>query len=92
MCIRDRFKYLKSAGYSSVNLGLAPMSGIAEPQNLPERSMKFAYEKIRSFGHYKGLRDFKDKFAPTWHNKYLVYNDDYDLFNITTVLAKVIKP
>ena len=88
----ELFKYLKSAGYTAVNLGLAPMSGIAEPQNLPERSMKFAYEKIRSFGHYKGLRDFKDKFAPTWHNKYLVYNDDYDLFNITTVLAKVIKP
>lgn len=88
----ELFKYFKSAGYGSVNLGLAPMSGIAEPQNLPERSMKFAYEKIRSFGHYKGLRDFKDKFAPTWHNKYLVYNDDYDLFNITTVLAKVIKP
>jgi phosphatidylglycerol lysyltransferase len=88
----ELFRYLKTAGYTSVNLGFAPMSGIAEPQNLPERSMKFAYEKIRSFGHYKGLRDFKDKFAPTWHNKYLLFNDDYDLFNITTVLAKVIKP
>lgn len=88
----ELFKYLKAAGYTSANLGFAPMSGIGEPKNLPERSMKFAYEKIRYFGHYKGLRDFKDKFAPTWHNKYLVYNDDYDLFNITTVLAKVIKP
>ena len=88
----ELFKYLKAADYTAVNLGFAPMSGIEDPKNLPERSMKFAYEKIRSFGHYKGLRDFKDKFAPAWHNKYLVYNDDYDLFNVTTVLAKVIKP
>ncbi len=88
----ELFNHLKAAGFTSVNLGFAPMSGIDEPNNLPERSMKFAYEKIRSFGRYKGLRDFKDKFGPAWHNKYLIYNDDYDLFNITTVLSKVIKP
>lgn len=88
----ELFNYLKESGYTSVNLGFVPMSGIDKPKNLPERSMKFAYEKVHSFGRYKGLRDYKDKFAPAWHDKYLVYNDDYDLFNMTKVLAKVIKP
>jgi phosphatidylglycerol lysyltransferase len=88
----ELFKYLKETGCSSVNIGFAPLSGLDDPQNLTERSMKFAYEKIRSFSHYKGLRDAKDKFSPEWHNKYLVYDQDYDLIQVPTVLSKVIKP
>jgi phosphatidylglycerol lysyltransferase len=54
--------------------------------------MKFAYEKIRSFSHYKGLREYKEKFFPEWTNKYLIYEHDYDLFQIPVALTKVIKP
>lgn len=86
------FDYLKSEGCKAVNLGFAPLSGIAAPHNFPERSMKFAYEKIRSFSHYKGLRDSKEKFSPEWHNKYLVYDQDYDLLTVPSILSKVIKP
>jgi len=88
----EMFNHLKREGYTSVNLGFAPLSGIADPQNFPERSMKFAYEKIRSFSHYKGLREFKEKFSPVWYNKYLVYDQDYDLLKVPSVLANVIKP
>ena len=86
------FKYMKSQNYSSVNLGFAPMSGMDDPHTFTEKSMKFAYEKIRSFSHYKGLRYFKEKFNPTWYNKYLIYTDDYDLLKVPAVLTKVIKP
>jgi phosphatidylglycerol lysyltransferase len=86
------FKYLKLKNYTSVNLGFAPMSGLDDPHTFPEKSMKFAYEKIRSFSHYKGLRYFKEKFKPTWFNKYLIYSDDYDLLQVPAVLTKVIKP
>jgi len=54
--------------------------------------MRFAYEKIRSFSHYKGLRAAKEKFSPEWHNKYLIYDQDYDLLQVPNVLTKVIKP
>lgn len=87
----EMFNYLKSKGFRFVNLGFAPMSGLDDPQTFPERSMKFAYEKIRSFAHYKGLRDFKEKYSPTWHNKYLVYENDYDLLQIPVALSKAIK-
>ncbi|WP_286971735.1 bifunctional lysylphosphatidylglycerol flippase/synthetase MprF [Flavobacterium sp. UBA4854] len=88
----ELFTYLKSQNCESVNLGLAAMSGIEEANTFPEKSMKFAYERIKFFSHYKGLRDFKEKFSPIWHNKYLVYSHDYDLLQAPIVLNKVVKP
>jgi phosphatidylglycerol lysyltransferase len=85
-------KYMKSQNYLKLNLGFAPMSGIDDPHTFQERTMKFAYEKIRSFSHFKGSRNFKEKFFPSWHNKYLIYSQDYDLLQIPSALAKVIKP
>ena len=88
----ELFQYLKTQNYSTVNLGFSPMSGLNDPHTFPEKSMKFAYEKIRSFSHYKGLRNFKQKFFPVWHNKYLIYTNDYDLLQVPALLNKVIKP
>jgi phosphatidylglycerol lysyltransferase len=87
----ELFKYAKTQGYLYVNLGFAPLSGLEDPHSFSERSMKFAYEKIKSFSHYKGLRDFKEKFSPVWYNKYLVYDNDYDLLQVPLALSKVIK-
>jgi phosphatidylglycerol lysyltransferase len=88
----ELFNYLKSQNIPYVNLGFAPMSGLDDPHTFPEKSMKFAYEKIRSFSNYKGLREYKEKFDPEWHNKYLIYQHDYDLLQVPTVLTNVIKP
>jgi phosphatidylglycerol lysyltransferase len=85
-------EYLKPLGYRYVNLGFAPMSGIDDPRTFPEKSMQFAYEKLGSFSNYKGLREFKERFFPEWFNKYLVYENDYDLIQVPRVLARVIKP
>jgi phosphatidylglycerol lysyltransferase len=90
--ITELFSHLKSQGLLRVNLGFAPMSGIDDPHTFPEKSMKIAYERIRSFSHYKGLRTFKEKFFPEWYNKYLIYSNDYDLIQVPAVLAQVIKP
>jgi phosphatidylglycerol lysyltransferase len=90
--IVELFNYMKAAGFTSVNLGFAPLSGFNDPHNLPERSIKFAAEKIKSFSHFRGLREFKEKFGPEWHNQYLVYEQDYDLLQVPRALAKVIKP
>jgi phosphatidylglycerol lysyltransferase len=88
----ESFKYFKTKGIQYVNLGFAPMSGLNDPHNFPEKSMKFAYERIRSFSHYKGQREYKEKFNPKWNDKFLVYNNDYDLLQVPAVLARVIKP
>jgi len=88
----ELFGYLKTKGFSFVNLGFAPMSGLNNPYTFQEKSMKFAYEKIQAFAHYKGLREYKQKFDPEWHNKYLIYQHDYELLQIPIILTKVIKP
>lgn len=90
--IVELFLHLKSEGYSFANMGFAPMSGIDDPHTFKEKSMKFAYEKIRGFSQYKGLREYKEKFVTVWINKYLIYDHDYDLLQIPGALMKVIKP
>jgi len=84
-------QHFKQEGFTTVNLGMVPLSGIDEPDNLPERAMKLAYEKMKQFGHYKSLRSFKDKFDPVWSKVYVAYDSDLDLVNLTTILNKVMK-
>lgn len=43
------FNHLKSENYTTVNLGLAPMSGIEIPKTIQDKSMKYAYEKVKHF-------------------------------------------
>jgi phosphatidylglycerol lysyltransferase len=88
----ELFRYFKSQGIQYVNLGLAPMSGINDPHNFTEKSIKFAYEKIRSFSQFKGQREYKDKFNPQWNDKYLIYTNDYDLIQVPRILSEVINP
>lgn len=84
--------YAKEHGKQYVNLGLAPMTGITAPDNTAERIMVVAADRIRRFRHYKGLREFKEKYASLWENKYLVYSNDFDLLQLPAALNKVIKP
>ncbi|MEP7143411.1 MAG: phosphatidylglycerol lysyltransferase domain-containing protein [Ferruginibacter sp.] len=85
-------QYGKEKGLQWLNLGLVPMSGITEPDSTGEKVVKFAYEKIKRFQHYQGLRDFKEKYATGWLNKYLVYENDFDLIQLPGALNKVMQP
>ena len=90
--IIEVIKYAKDKGCRFVNLGLAPMSGLEGTDKTLERLMHYAYEKIRRFRHYQGLRAFKEKYASQWLNKYLVYDNDFDLLRLPIVLYKAMKP
>lgn len=76
-------------GWQRLNLGLAPLSGIDEAQDVAEQAVKVAYERIRAFAHLKGLRAFKEKYATEWRNKYLVYSEDLDLVQVVVALQQV---
>ena len=75
-----------------LNLGMVPMTGITEPENTAEQIIKLASMKIRRFQYYKGLREFKEKYATVWENKYLVYDNDFDLIQLPIALTTVMKP
>lgn len=82
------FFYLKEQGYQEVNMGLAQLSGISGA-NLTEKTVKFAYENLKVFGQFKGLRKYKEKFNPSWEKRYLVYDHDYYLLRVPRALRKV---
>ncbi len=85
-------EYAKDKKKSYLNLGMVPMTGIAQPDNTAEQIIKLAAEKIKRFHHYKGLREFKEKYATLWENKYLVYDNDFDLIQLPLALNTVMKP
>lgn len=84
--------YARGNGYTTLNLGMASFTGISNPENTPEQLEKYASEKLKPLQHFHGLRNFKDKYATTWLNKYLIYDNDYDLWSIPLAISKVMKP
>jgi phosphatidylglycerol lysyltransferase len=80
--------YMKEKGYTRANLGMAPLSGI-EGENLAEKTIKYAYENLKAFGHFKGLRKYKEKFLPSWEKKHIVYNYDFHLLQVPNALKRV---
>ncbi|MEP7257455.1 MAG: phosphatidylglycerol lysyltransferase domain-containing protein [Flavitalea sp.] len=81
----------KERKYLFLNLGMVPMTGIVKPENAAEQIIKLA-SRIKRFQHYKGLREFKEKYATIWENKYLVYDNDFDLLQLPLALNNVMKP
>jgi len=84
------YAQLKNIQY--INFGLTPLGGMKQPDNTAEEIMKFAYNRVGSFKHYQSLRDFKEKYADRWENKYLIYGTDFDLLQIPAALNKISKP
>jgi phosphatidylglycerol lysyltransferase len=64
----------KSRGYEWFSLGMVPLAGL-EPEKaawLWGNIGTFVYRHGEHFYNFKGLRNYKDKFAPVWQPKYLV--------------------
>ncbi|HEY8659031.1 MAG TPA: phosphatidylglycerol lysyltransferase domain-containing protein [Hanamia sp.] len=85
-------EYAKENDRKYINLGLVPMTGITDPNSPAEQLIKYAGEKLKRFKHYHGLRDFKSKYATIWADKFLVYENDYDLLQLPAALNKVMQP
>lgn len=90
--IIEMIAYARHGGLGYLNMGLVPMTGILQPDNTAEQLMKFASERMRRFRNYQGLREFKEKYASRWINKYLVYEHDADLLQLPVALNKVMQP
>lgn len=85
-------EYAKELNCQYINMGLVPMTGQEEASSPAEQLIKFAGKNLKRFRHYHGLRDFKEKYATTWKDKFLVYENDYDLLQLPLALNKVMQP
>lgn len=85
-------EYARERGFRYLNLGMVPLTGLNMPESTAERIIKFASTRVGSFKHYQSLRDFKEKYATLWQNKYVVFETDFDLLQLPVALRKVMKP
>lgn len=85
-------EYSKENNHQYINLGLVPLSGLAQPENPAEQLIKYASTRLTRFKQYHSLRNFKEKYATIWENKFLVYENDFDLLQLPAALNKVMQP
>lgn len=84
-------EYCKEMGYRRLNMGLAPFSGISRQSALSGRFLELLYSLIPPVRAWRGLRDFKEKFDPSWHDKFLIYDHAYDLLFLPAALNSVMR-
>jgi phosphatidylglycerol lysyltransferase len=63
----------RAEGYASFTLGMAPLAGLESRALAPlwSRLGAFMYRHGEHFYHFRGLREYKDKYDPVWEPKYL---------------------
>ena len=83
-------EYFKDNDYKTLNLGLAPLAGM-EDNNLNEQIITFYKKNFKQASRLKGLFDYKSKFEPRWENRYLIYDQAFDLVRFPMVLSSVSK-
>jgi len=88
MLLAKTFLYLKEEGFTSVNMGLAPLSGI-DGEDFTQKTIKYAYDNLKAFAQFKGLRKYKEKFFPAWKKKYLIYSHHYHLLQVPNALKRI---
>ncbi|HMA10800.1 MAG TPA: phosphatidylglycerol lysyltransferase domain-containing protein, partial [Steroidobacteraceae bacterium] len=60
-------------GHAWFNLGMAPLSGLADREFSPlwNRVGAFVFRHGEHFYNFEGLREYKEKFNPVWRPRYL---------------------
>jgi phosphatidylglycerol lysyltransferase len=83
---------LKERGSLKFNFGLAPLAGVGEDpgSGLEEHAVHLLFEHLNRFFSFKGLRNYKDKYEPTWEDRFLAYQGGpLGLLKATLALIKV---
>ncbi|WP_308749598.1 phosphatidylglycerol lysyltransferase domain-containing protein [uncultured Anaerococcus sp.] len=81
------FIYAQDKGFKYFNLGMAPLSnvGIYKSAYLSERIASFIFKYADSLYPFKGLRNYKSKYATKWESRYTCFAKGN--FIITSILA-----
>jgi phosphatidylglycerol lysyltransferase len=75
------FLYARERGFARVSLGMAPMTGFEEREEVTteERAIHGLFQKLDFFFSFRGLYHYKAKFATSWEPRYLVYRSILEL-------------
>jgi phosphatidylglycerol lysyltransferase len=85
------FLHAKESGFERFNLGLAPMAGFQEKEEATpeERAVHFFFQRLNFMFSYRGLRDYKAKFATAWEPRYEIYRNALDLPRLALAIGRV---
>ncbi|HVP37290.1 MAG TPA: phosphatidylglycerol lysyltransferase domain-containing protein [Terriglobales bacterium] len=85
------FFHLKERGFHRFNLGMSPMSGFREHEtpSAEEKLIHFFFQQLGFIFRYKGLKQYKAKFASFWEPRYAIYQSPLDLPRMALALRKV---
>lgn len=84
-------EYGRVHGYHRLSLGMVPFADIGTGPDAPLRERALGLLTAR-FNHYfsaDSLYAYKDKFAPIWEPRYLVYSSDAALPRIGLAIARI---
>jgi phosphatidylglycerol lysyltransferase len=79
-------------GFVRFNLGVAPFSGLEVHPLAPiwNKVGNFLYSHAEDFYNFRGLRDYKEKFGPTWEPSYLLAQGGLALPGVLTEVAALV--
>jgi phosphatidylglycerol lysyltransferase len=85
------FDYARERGYSRVSLGMAPMTGFqkSEEATAEERAIHGIFKRLNFIFSFRGLHQYKAKFATSWEPRYLVYENVMELPRTAFALRRV---
>lgn len=68
-------EWARAEGHDHVGLGVAPLAAVGEQtfSHWPERVAADIFENISYIYPFSGLRQFKQKFKPSWEGRYLAF-------------------
>ncbi|MEG0256291.1 MAG: phosphatidylglycerol lysyltransferase domain-containing protein [Vagococcus sp.] len=85
--------WAKENDYQTFNLGMAPLSSSYEKSNGFLGTITTSiYQHSSSVYSFKGLRNYKNKFKPTWYPRYLVFPRRLMIFQAFSQSYKAIHP
>lgn len=87
------FFYFKEKGFKTFSLGLAPMSGFQENEDpsVEERAIHYFFQHMNFLFSFKGLHQYKAKYASWWEPRYVIYQNALDLAKHAIAISVVSK-
>jgi phosphatidylglycerol lysyltransferase len=81
----------KRQGFLRFTFGMAPMSGFQEKEEATpeERAVHYFFQRLNFLFSYRGLRNYKAKFASFWEPRYAIYRTPIELARMALALSKL---
>jgi lysylphosphatidylglycerol synthetase-like protein (DUF2156 family) len=89
-CLVEAARTFRSAGATTLSLGLAPLAGLdAEGRPWRERALGRSARLVRHWYDVPGLAFFKAKFDLRWEPRYVAGRSDWDLVGLMVALIRL---